>query len=177
MAANYRLFKQDIRTYFETLNNNTIERTSNVIVNSYVDNIVNNGRDPLTNVNTLIVNNNLKNNLKEAFTRMFLRSFNSNTYLDISIVSPSLIDFWKNGNLTLTGLVPGTIKTVKATILNPGIPTNVSFNIISDSSDEFLNRLELYFKTHLSTLAGEIVGLIPATPSPIPTKYPFVGYI
>ena len=177
MPLNPAAFASELNDYFSNEDEGKdIASTSAIIVDSYVENFVEAGADPLSQ-NSLVVLPSKVDALKAAFERMFTLALESNTPLNLGLVAPVLIAFWAGGLLSTSGLVPGTTATISAVVTVPGVATPIPFPPAGPTAAPFVTVLQTFFLTHILTVNYLIVGLVPAAPSPIPTPFPSIGYI
>jgi len=177
----WNIFKNNMLNFFNENKNKSNISTMNIAMkftDEYESAIINGG-DMIYNNNAIIYN---KLAMIKGFNDILNTLFNIKNSSMVSsimgsILSSALIQFWTGAQLNLLYPPPGTISIVSNLINSPGIA--VPYINIKNTEDnmEFIDTLVQYFSTHLKTITGTTIALIPASPTPIPTPFIWIGYI
>lgn len=178
MPIDWNTFKQTLRSYFDGKTSQSENETAKFLATQYTTAILQGG-DVIAG-NVVIVQQPMTLALESAFNNAFSQAkqttdIQQSPFIFGSAISQGLITFWTGAQLSPLIPPPGSISVVPPnTVVVAGAPIlrlEVGYDI------DFTNSLVSFFQQHLQTLSGITIALIPATPSPIPTPFPWTGYV
>ena len=183
MSANWDSFKTNMVEYFKSCSSTGPQDSATKLATEY-DNAV---KTATTLTGNQIIKTGNKQILENGFKLAFETMLNSPLDLVLkpyTLLAASVVGYWLNVSLNPLPPVPPTIQpTTGFTISFFGLPTPLDIGLQKAFNSGFDNPIEVVvdnlitcLKAHLGTISGVYNGLIPATPTPVPSPpIPFVG--
>lgn len=184
MPVNWNAFKSNLLSYFDsnlrsqsTIKN--IPQIATTIATQYELAILQGGdmnyNNPVTTYNKF----GLENGIRTAFDQGYSTPENIIPFLFGSEFSKGLIEFWTGAQLAFIVPPPPSISVTSNNVTNPGFAEPaLNWNTKTESKTEFIDAMIDYFTKHLQTISGTTIGLVPQPAGPpIPTPFPWVGYV
>lgn len=173
---NWTIFKQTTKSYFKSMVAQNEQEAANFITDQYEIAVLTGGDLLCGNVVTTYN----KPVLSSAIGNAFIQGATLvNEGLAPSIfgttISQGVIGFWTGAQLALLIPPPGSTAVVTNLVTVPGVAIPILRVSATESEDEFINNLVDFFITHLQSLQGNTIAIVPGTP-PVPIPFPWVGY-
>jgi hypothetical protein len=178
MPIDWTTWKNDVKSFFDSKSAVTEDFAAQYIALQYTNAVLQGGDSIAGNV--VIVQPAMTRALKDEILGAFedaknLTEINLVPLLFGSKISKGLINFWKGAQLGVLIPPPGSILIVPPNQV--AVPGVVMPRLEVGHEMDFTEILAAFFQQHLQKLSGTTIALIPAAPSPIPTPFPWTGYV
>ena len=178
MPRAWDTFKNTIKSYFDSNSAVKDELTAKFLATQYTAAVLQGGDSVAGNV--VIAQPPMTLALESAFNDAFSKArlitdIQQSSFIFGSAISQGLITFWTGAQLSPLLPPPGSISVVPPnTVAVAGVPI---LRLEVGHDIDFTDSLVSFFQQHLQTLSGITIALVPAAPSPIPTPFPWTGYL
>lgn len=177
MAINWKQFEDDIVQYIKAYSAQDEGQAAQFIVNTYDRYVKTAASDVLYNNPVIQTNpNGMIPHIREGFTIAKQDHIGSQARSGLKATfAAGVLTYWVGAKLAPTFPPAGSIQVVSNDVFNPGTPPQIIIENVNDPRI-FANTLRVGVQTHLLTVSGITVSLVPQPSGPpIPIPFPFVG--